>query len=347
MTAATQEKINRQFKLKTRPTGRVNDSNFDFVEVPVPPLQKEQALVRNLYLSLDPTNRVWMTDVPQYMPPVGIGEVMRGGGIGQVIESKNSKYKVGDLVSGLIGWQDYLLITGNEKMAPQVLPKGLPIPLTAMLGPCGTTGLTAYFGLLEIGQPKSGETVVVSAAAGAVGSIVGQIAKIKGCRVVGIAGTDEKCKWLTDELGFDAAVNYKSADWKEQLKAACPNGIDINFENVGGEIMNYIISKLNMKARIVLCGLISGYNDGDVTKSQISLTPILIKRARIEGFIILDYAARFKEGAMQLGQWVFQKKIKYKETIVDGLEKAPEALNQLFDGDNTGKLMIKISDPVK
>ncbi|MDR3616593.1 MAG: NADP-dependent oxidoreductase [Candidatus Obscuribacterales bacterium] len=346
MTAVTKERINRQFKLKTRPTGRVNDSNFDFVEEPVPPLQKDQALVRNLYLSLDPTNRVWMTDVPQYMPPVGIGEVMRGGGVGQVIESKNSKYKVGDFVSGLIGWQDYLLITGNEKMPPQVLPKGLPIPLTAMLGPCGTTGLTAYFGLLEIGQPKTGETVVVSAAAGAVGSIVGQIAKIKGCRVVGIAGTDEKCKWLTSELGFDAAVNYKNADWKEQLKAACPNGIDISFENVGGEIMNYIISKLNLKARIVLCGLISGYNDGDVTKSQISLTPILIKRARIEGFIILDYAARFKEGAMQLGQWVFQKKIKYKETIVEGLEKAPEALNQLFDGDNTGKLMIKISDPV-
>jgi NADPH-dependent curcumin reductase CurA len=347
MTASTQERINRQFKLKTRPVGRVNDSNFDFVEVPVPSLEKDQALVRNLYLSLDPTNRIWMTDVPQYLPPVGIGEVMRGGGVGQVIESKNSKYKVGDLISGLIGWQDYLLITGNEKMAPQVLPKGLPIPLTAMLGPCGTTGLTAYFGLLEIGQPKSGETVVVSAAAGAVGSIVGQIAKIKGCRVVGIAGTDEKCKWLTSELGFDAAVNYKNADWKEQLKTACPNGIDISFENVGGEIMNYIISKLNLKARIVLCGLISGYNDGDVTKSQISLTPILIKRARIEGFIILDYAARFKEGAMQLGQWVFQKKIKYKETIVEGLEKAPEALNQLFDGDNTGKLMIKISDPIK
>jgi hypothetical protein len=288
-----------------------------------------------------------MTNVPQYLPPVGIGEVMRGSGIGQVIESQNSKYKVGDLVSGLIGWQDYLLITDNEKMAPQVLPKGLPIPLTAMLGPCGTTGLTAYFGLLEIGQPKSGETVVVSAAAGAVGSIVGQIAKIKGCRVVGIAGSDEKCKWLTSELGFDAAVNYKQADWKEQLKAACPNGIDISFENVGGEIMNYIISKLNMKARVVLCGLISGYTDGDITKSQISLTPILMKRARVEGFIILDYAARFKEGAMQLGQWVFQKKIKYKETIVDGLEKAPEALNQLFDGDNTGKLMIKISDQVK
>lgn len=347
MTASTQERINRQFKLKVRPTGRVGDSNFDFVEEKVPQLQKDQALVRNLYLSLDPTNRIWMTDVPQYMPPVGIGEVMRGGGIGQVVESKNSKYKVGDMVSGLVGWQDYLIINGNEKMPPQVLPKGLPIPLTAMLGPCGTTGLTAYFGLLEIGEPKAGETVVVSAAAGAVGSIVGQIAKIKGCRVVGIAGSDEKCKWLVDELGFDAAVNYKKSDWKEQLNAACPKGIDINFENVGGEIMNYIFSKLNMKARVVLCGLISGYNDGDASKSLVSMTPVLIRRARVEGFIILDYASRFKEGAMQLGQWVFQKKIKYKETIVDGLEKAPEALNQLFDGDNTGKLMIKISDPIK
>ena len=260
---------------------------------------------------------------------------------------KNGKYKVGDFVSGLIGWQDYSLITGGEKMAPQVLPKGLPIPLTAMLGPCGPTGLTAYFGLLEIGQPKSGETVVVSAAAGAVGSIVGQIAKIKGCRVVGIAGTDDKCKWLTDELGFDAAVNYKNPDWKEKLKAACPNGVDINFENVGGEIMNYVISLLNMKGRVVLCGLISGYNDADNNKSRASLTTILIKRARIEGFIILDYAARFKEGAMQMGQWVFQKKIKYKETVVDGLQNAPTALNQLFDGDNTGKLMVKIAEPTK
>jgi NADPH-dependent curcumin reductase len=337
--------INRQFRLKERPAGRVSRENFDFVEEPIPETGKNQVLVRNLYLSLDPTNRIWMTDVPQYMPPVAIGAVMRGGGLGQVVDSKNPNFKVGDMVNGLLGWQDYVLIDGSDKLAPQVLPKGLPVPLTAMLGAAGLTGLTAYFGLLEIGQPKAGETVVVSAAAGAVGSVVGQIAKIKGCRAVGIAGGEEKCKWIKDELGFDEAVNYKAPDWKEKLAAACPNGVDINFENVGGEIMNHVNSLLNNKGRVVLCGLISGYNDSDGAKSRTNLVPILMKRARIEGFIILDYAARFREGSTQLAQWIFLKKLKYRETIVDGLENAPQALNKLFDGENFGKLMVKIADP--
>ncbi len=337
--------MNRQFRLKERPAGRVSLENFDFVEEPVPETGKNQVLVRNLYLSLDPTNRVWMTDVPQYMPPVAIGAVMRGGGLGQVVDSKNPNFKVGDMVNGLLGWQDYALIDGSDKLVPQVLPKGLPVPLTAMLGAAGLTGLTAYFGLLEVGQPKAGETIVVSAAAGAVGSIVGQIAKIKGCRVVGIAGSEDKCKWIKNDLGFDEAINYKATDWKEKLASACPNGVDINFENVGGEIMNQVNSLLNNKARVVLCGLISGYNDQDGAKSRANLVPILMKRARIEGFIILDYAARFREGSTQLAQWIFLKKLKYRETIVDGLENAPQALNKLFDGDNFGKLMIKIADP--
>ncbi len=336
---------NRQFRLKERPAGRISDANFDFVTQPVPEVCDGQALVRNLYLSLDPTMRIWMTDVPQYMPPVKIGDVMRGSGLGQVLDSKCKDYKKGDIVTGLLGWQDYSVIDAADKMAPQVLPKLLPIPLTAMLGPAGMTGLSAYFGLLDVGQPKKDETLVVSAAAGAVGCIVGQIGKIKGCRVVGIAGDDDKCQWLTKELGFDAAVNYKKEDWKKQLAAACPKGVDINFENVGGDIMNTVNSMLNLKGRVVLCGLISGYNDADSSKAKADMRQILMKRARVEGFIILDYASKFREGAMQLATWIMQGKIKYKETIVNGLEQAPTAINKLFDGGNTGKLMVKIADP--
>src|SRR5262249_34317992 len=249
------ERKNRRFTLKARPTGRVSRANFDFVTSEIPELQDGQALIRNLYLSLDPTNRIWMSDVDQYMPPVQLGEVMRGLGIGVVEASKNQKYKVGSHVSGLLGWQDYAVIGDDSPFGITVLPEGLSIPLPAMIGAVGMTGLTAYFGLIDIGQPKEGETLVVSAAAGAVGSVVGQLGKIKGCRVVGIAGSDEKCAWIKDELGFDAAINYKHKDWKEKLAAACPKGVDINFENVGGEIMNQVLSMLNLNARIVLCGL--------------------------------------------------------------------------------------------
>lgn len=339
------DKENRKFILKSRPTGRVSASNFDFVREDVPALEPGQALVRNLYLSLDPTNRIWMSDADQYMPPVQIGEVMRGLGVGVVVDSRSSKFKVGDHVSGLVGWQDYAVIDENSPFGFTILPMDSPIPLPAMLGAVGMTGLTAYFGLLDLGRPSEGETLVVSAAAGAVGSIVGQIGKIKGCRVVGIAGSDEKCKWIRDELGFDAAVNYKQTDWKDKLKDACPDGVDINFENVGGDVMNTVLSMLNLKARVVLCGLISGYNESDYSNAMANLVPILMKRARIEGFIITDYAERFAEGAMQLGQWIMQGKIKHRETVVEGLESAPEALNKLFDGANLGKLIVKVADP--
>jgi len=338
------ERKNRRFTLKTRPTERVSRANFDLVHTEIPEVKDGEALVRNLYLSLDPTNRMWMSDVDQYMPPVAIGEVMRGLALGVVEASKNPKYKVGDNVSGLLGWQDYAVIGDDSPFGFTVLPKGLPIPLPTMLGAVGMTGLTAYFGLIEIGRPQEGETLVVSAAAGAVGSVVGQIGKIKGCRVVGIAGSDEKCAWIRDELGFDAAINYKHGDWKDKLKAACPLGVDINFENVGGEIMNVVFSMLNLKARVVLCGLISGYNDRDYRNAMANMIPILIKRVRIEGFIISDFAGRFSEGAMQLGQWIVQGKIKHRETIVEGLEAAPEALNKLFDGENIGKLIVKVAD---
>jgi NADPH-dependent curcumin reductase len=339
------ENVNRQFRLKARPSGRVSKANFDFVTEPLPKIGNAQALVRNLYLSLDPTNRMWMNEGEGYVPPVGIGEVMRGIALGTVVESNSPDYKVGDLVNGLLGWQDYAVLDEKMIFKPQIIPKGLPVPLPVFLGAAGMTGLTAYFGLLDIGQPKEGETLVVSAAAGAVGSIVGQIGKLKGCRVVGIAGSDDKCAWLKAELGFDAAVNYKNPDWKKQLREACPKGIDIDFENVGGEIMHTVFSMLNLHARVVLCGLISGYNDPDMSKASANLAPILTKRIKIQGFIILDYAKRSSEGIGQLAEWIAQGKIKHRETIVEGLEHAPDALNKLFDGDNYGKLLVKISEP--
>jgi len=334
--------VNRQFRLKQRPVGRVGRGNFELVDSPVPAPGPNQALVRNLYLSLDPTNRMWMSDMDQYMPPVAIGEVMRGGGIGQVVASNDPAYVVGELVQGLVGWQDYVL-SGGDEMPLMPLPKGLPVPATAMLGALGATGITAYFGLLEIGQPKAGETVLVSAAAGAVGSVVGQIAKIKGCRAVGIAGSREKCRWITEELCFDAAVNYKEPGWREALDRACPAGIDVDFENVGGEIMDAVFARLNLHARVALCGMISGYN---ATERMLGdFQTILMKRVRVEGFIILDYLPRFAEAAAELGRWLVEGKLKHRETIVDGLENAPAALNKLFDGENIGKLIVKIADP--
>ncbi|PKQ01439.1 MAG: NADP-dependent oxidoreductase [Alphaproteobacteria bacterium HGW-Alphaproteobacteria-12] len=331
--------INRQFRLKTRPTGRIETSNFDFVEESIPEPGPGEALVRVLYLSLDPTNRIWMSDMDQYMPPVGIGEVMRGGGVGIVVKSNSARYKEGDHVSGLTGWQDYC-IADEGLRAMSVLPKGLPVGLPVMLGACGMTGLTAYFGLLDLGRPKPGETVVVSAAAGAVGSVVGQIAKIKGCRAVGIAGGPDKCRHIVEDLGFDAAIDYKRDDWREQLAAATPDGIDVNFENVGGEIMEAVMARMNLFSRMPLCGMISGYNTGEPMRGDFS--PILMRRIELRGFIVIDFMEKFAEGAMQLAQWVVEGKLKHRETIVDGLENAPVAVNKLFDGGNIGKLVVKL-----
>ncbi|WP_421862111.1 NADP-dependent oxidoreductase [Parvibaculum sp.] len=334
--------LNRQFRLKTRPTGRIEKSNFDFVEEPMPEPGPGEALVRVLYLSLDPTNRIWMSDMDQYMPPVEIGEVMRGGGVGIVVKSNSSRYKEGDHVSGLTGWQDYC-IADEGMRAMSVLPTGLPVDLPVMLGACGMTGLTAYFGLLELGRPKPGDTVLVSAAAGAVGSVVGQIAKIKGCRAVGIAGGPDKCRHIIEDLGFDAAVDYKAADWRAQLEAATPDGIDVNFENVGDEIMEAVMTRMNLFSRMPLCGMISGYNTGDPAMRG-DFSPILMRRIEVRGFIVVDFMEKFAEGAMQLAQWVVEGKLKHRETIVDGLENAPVAVNRLFDGENIGKLVVKVSE---
>jgi NADPH-dependent curcumin reductase CurA len=331
---------NRQLRLRSRPQGLLAPGDLQLAESPVPDLQDGQALARVKYLSMDPTMRVWMADIEQYMPPVALGEVMRAFGLAEILESRHAEFRKGDKVVGLTGLQDYVLITDKEKKSFQKVP---PVPFlsdTAFLGTLGITGLTAYFGMTEIAKPQSGETLVVSAAAGATGSIAGQIGKIHGCRVVGIAGSDQKCSWIKDELGFDAAINYKHADWKEKLAAATPKGIDIDFENVGGEVMQAVLSRMNLHGRVVLCGLISGYTKGD--PGLASFGNVLIKRLRVQGFLILDYAPRYMEAATQLGKWKMFGKLKDRETIVEGLEKVPDAINMLFTGANTGKLIVEI-----
>jgi NADPH-dependent curcumin reductase CurA len=266
--------------------------------------------------------------------------------VGEVVESNLPKFPVGAKVGGLFGWQDYALIDEGGASIAQVIPGWLPVPLTATLGVLGVTGMTAYFGLLDIGKPKPGETVVVSAAAGAVGSIVGQIAKIYGARAVGIAGSQDKCEWLTRELGFDAAINRRDPHWREQLKAACPKGVDVNFENVGGEIMDAVIDLMNLHGRVVLCGMISQY--GKTDRSDLgpkNFAEFLFKRIKLQGFIILDYMPRFPLAQMRMMWWIKRGRIKDRSTIVKGFDHAPEALNQLFRGDNTGKLFVEYDDP--
>lgn len=331
--------INKQWRIAARPVGRVEESDFDWVEEPVPALQEGQVLVRNVYLSIDPTNRGWLNETRTYLPPLPLGSVVRGTGLGVVEASANERFQPGDRVMGLLGWQLYAL---NDGRGLTPVPE-LGVPLTAHLGLFGHIGLTAYFGLLEIGQPRTGETLVVSAAAGAVGSLVGQIGKIHGCHVVGIAGTDEKCRWITEELGFDAAINYKTESVPERLKALCPRGVDIYFDNVGGPILNAVLSRINLHARIVLCGLISQYNNAG-SPVPVNLGALLVQRARLEGFIVLDYVPRMMEAFPHLAQWYMQDRLKYRVHIVDGLEQAPAALNMLFDGANQGKLIVQVSD---
>jgi len=333
---------NRAWRLAARPTGAIRESDFRLAEEPMPSPKPGEALVRTIYLSLDPTNRIWMSDVDQYMPPVQIGDVMRGGTIGVVEESNDPNLKTGEIVQGMWGWQDYASVpaaTLRNRIAV-----GDPTPLTAYMSVLGGTGLTAYFGLLELGQPKPGETVVVSAAAGAVGSIVGQIAKLKGCRVVGIAGSDEKCRWLMAELGFDAAINYRKENVLEALRQHCPNGIDVDFENVGGDILDAVLTLVNNYARVVLCGLISTYNADTQVPGPAKFANILMKRVKLQGFIVTDFLKRFPEGRAQLAEWVTAGKLKYQVDVVQGLENAPRAVGKLFTGENKGKLLVQVSE---
>ena len=330
---------NQQWRLAQRPTGLVDDATLTFSEQPVPALTDGQFRVRILLLSLDPTNRIWMNDADSYLPAVKIGDVMRGGGVGVVEESKHPGFAVGEHVSGLLGWQKYLVTdgTGIGKVP------ALGIPLTAYFGLLAHIGITAYFGVLDIGKPKAGETLVVSAAAGAVGSIAGQIGKIKGCRVVGIAGSDDKCKWLTDSLGFDAAINYRTENLDEALKRTCPSGIDIYFENVGGKTLEAVLDNINIHARIPVCGMISTYNLASPEPAPRNLSRLIMKRALMQGFLVSDYMPRAAEAVKDIVGWYAAGKIQYRVDVVKGLENTPKTLNKLFDGSNQGKLLIEVS----
>lgn len=336
-------RTNRSWRLRQRPEGIIDENDLELVTDEIPEIQEGQVLAKTIYFSLDPTNRIWMSDIDQYMEPVEIGDIMRAGGsLAIVEESKVPHVKAGDIVQGGMhgGWQEYFIIPGEEAAA---IPLVESIPLTALISVLGFTGPTAYFGFLDIGQPKKGETVVVSAAAGAVGSIVCQIAKIKGCRVVGIAGSDEKCNWLKNDLKVDEVINYKKDDILESLKEKCPEGIDIYFENVGGETLDAALTLMNNYGRIPVCGLISMYNDWE-TPGPKMFRNILMKRLTVKGFLVSDYLDRYAESLESLSEWMAEGKIQYKVDIVEGIENAPSAVNKLFTGENNGKLVIKVSD---
>lgn len=333
--------MNHQWRIAARPQGRAKESDFSWTEEQVPALADGQIRVRILYLSLDPTNRFWMEPVDGYLPALPLGVVMRGITLGVVEESRNAGFAPGDIVHGLGGWQE---IYAGDAAGWTKLPRIPGIPLTAFFGAMGHIGFTAYFGLFDIGQPKPGETLVVSAAAGAVGSIAGQMGNIAGCRVVGIVGSDEKCEWITRDLGFDEAINYRTEKIAKGLARTCPNGIDIDFENVGGEIMDAVLARINLNARIVLCGLISQYNASEPVPGPYNFNNILVRRGRVQGFIVLDYAARFPEAAAKIVPWLMAGKLKYRIDVVDGLRNAPTAMNKLFDGTNQGKLLVKVSE---
>lgn len=332
------ESINRQFVLAARPTGFPKESDFNLVESPVPSPQAGEFLVRAHYLSVDPYMRGRMNDVKSYAKPVQIGEVMTGGVVGEVVESKHDKFKTGDIVSGQFGWQEFATSDGAgvRKVDPNLAP------ISTALGVLGMPGLTAYFGLLDVCNPQPGETVLVSGAAGAVGALVGQIAKIKGCHTVGIAGTDDKIKYLTDELGFDAAFNYKTdTNYFAKIRELCPNGIDSYFDNVGGEITDAALRLLNVHARVSICGQISQYNVEKPEMGPRLLGLLIVTRSKVQGFLVSDYAARFGEGLQQMAEWIKDGKLKYHENIIEGFENMPRAFIGMLRGENTGKQLVK------
>ena len=334
-----QARINQRWLLNARPQGNARESDFLWQELPADEPQDGEILVRTIHLSLDPTNRVWMNEADSYLPALALGSVMRGTGVGIVEESRNPRYAPGDLVQGLLGWQHFMVSDGRGLAK---LPR-LPIPFSAYLGVLGHIGLTAYFGLLDVGKPVAGQTLVVSAGAGAVGSLVGQIGKIKGCQVVGIAGSEEKCRWMRDELGFDAVINYRIENLPEALRRHCPDGINIYFDNVGGRILEAALDHLALHARIAVCGMISEYQGGE-THPPANLFRLITRRATMQGFLCSDYLDRAMEAFTDLVQWLVAGKLHYRVDIVDGLQNAPRALNRLFDGSNTGKLLVRVSD---
>ena len=335
--------INRQYYLASRPTGEPNATNVPFRDVPVPEPAEGEVVLRNLYISLDPAIRGWMGDEPNYIRPITLGDAVRSSIVGRVVKSNSPDYAVGDVATGMGAWEQFSTLPA---VMITRLDESFGIPLSNFLGVLGPTGLTAYFGMLDVAKPRAGETVLVSAAAGAVGSVAGQIARMKGCRVVGMAGSEEKCRWLTDDLGFDAAINYKTCgDYEAAIRQACPEGVDVYFDNVGGEILDAALLCLNKFARVAVCGWISTYNVEN-PPGPVNLWQLVAQRVTIQGFVIIDYMDRFTEGVGQLAQWMMAGEIKFREEVVDGLDNVLPTFLRLFDGSNQGKLVIRIpGDP--
>ena len=331
---------NHLFRLAARPVGLPKRSDWNYVEEPVRALADGEILVKVLYISLDPAMRGWMNEGRSYVPPVGIGEVMRAGAAGRVVESKNPGFAVGDHVTGLFGVQEYAISNGQG--VNKVDTKFAPLPV--YISTLGAPGMTAFFGLLETGELKPGDSVVVSGAAGGVGAVVGQIAKIKGCPVVGIAGGPEKCRYIVNELGFDAAIDYKSEDVRKALQQHCPKGIDVYFDNVGGDILDAVLTQIRRGARIVICGAISQYNNTTPIKGPSNYLSLLVNRATMRGMVVFDYAARYGQAACEMAGWMAAGKLKSREDIVPGLETFPDTLLKLFRGENLGKLVLKVAD---
>ena len=345
MSSTLNTLVNHQVRLASRPMGMATDGNWQLTEEPVTAPAPGAVLVKTLVLSLDPAMRGWLNDARSYIPPVGIGEVMRAGGIGRVTASDNPAFAPGDVVSGLLGVQEYCqAATGVPGGRLEKIDLRLGTP-AQWLNVFGMPGMTAYFGLLDIGQPKPGDTLVVSGAAGAVGQTVGQLARIKGCRVVGIAGGQAKCDWVVRELGFDACIDYKGGSVRDGLKTHCPKGVDIYFDNVGGEILDQVLAKLAPKARVVICGAISQYNNTTPMQGPKNYMSLLVNRARMEGMVVFDYADRFPQAIAELAGCLKDGRLKSKEDIVDGGVAAfPRTLNKLFAGENFGKLVLRVAD---
>jgi NADPH-dependent curcumin reductase len=333
---------NAQWRLAARPVGLPKPSDWEYVEEPAPEPADGQILVELAYLSLDPAMRGWMNEARSYVPPVGIGEVMRAGGIGRVTESRHPSFTAGELVSGMFGVQRYALSDGQ---GVRTIDTSLA-PAPVHLGVLGMTGLTAYFGLLDVGRPEPGQTVVVSGAAGAVGNVAGQIARIKGCRTIGIAGGPEKCEWLTDELGFDAAIDYKTGEVRADLRQYAPKGVDVYFDNVGGELLDEVLRRLARNARVVICGAISQYNAEQPPRGPANYMQLLVERASMAGFLVFDYAKRYPEAIAQLAEWLQDGELISREDVVRAdLEQFPEVFLRLFRGENVGKLILELASP--
>ena len=330
--------MNKQWRLKERPVGEPSAETWDYTESELPTISDGELLIKIEYISMDPAMRGWLNDAKSYIAPVKIGDVMRAGTVGEVIESKHENFAVGDYVAGHNGVQSYAVSdgTGLYKVDPNLAP------LSYYLGVLGMPGMTGYFGLLKTGEPKAGETVVVSGAAGAVGGLVGQIAKIKGCRVVGIAGGSEKCKFLVDELGFDAAIDYKNENVKKALKETCPKGVDVYFDNVGGDILNDVLTQINLHARIVICGAISQYNTTTEVKGPSNYLSLLVNRARMEGIVVFDNIKEYPTAMKDIAGWIESGDMTVKDHIVEGIETFPDTLMMLFKGENFGKLVLKV-----